>query len=86
VPFARSVVSIPAGTSRMSPARFAVLTALGSAAWNAVLIGAGYALGANWDRVSGWVGAYSDAVLAAVAIVAATYLTVRGLRKHRGFG
>ncbi len=46
--------------------------------------GAGYALGANWDRRSGWAGAYSDVVLATVAIVAATYLTVRGLRKHRG--
>jgi hypothetical protein len=34
-------------------------------------------------RVSGWVGAYSDVVLAAVAIVAATYLTVRGLRSTR---
>jgi hypothetical protein len=71
VPFARSVVSIPAGTSRMPPVRFAVLTALGSAAWNAVLIGAGYALGANWDRVSGWLGAYSDVVLVVVAILIA---------------
>ena len=83
VPFARSVVSIPAGTSRMPPARFAVLTALGSAVWNAVLIGAGYLLGANRDRVSDWVGAYSDVVLAAVVVAAAAYLTVRGLRKHR---
>jgi membrane protein DedA with SNARE-associated domain len=83
VPFARSVVSIPAGTSRMPPGRFAVLTALGSATWNAVLIGAGYLLGTNWHRVSGWVGAYSDVVLATVAIVAAIYLTVRDLRKHR---
>ena len=82
-PFARSVVSIPAGASRMPPARFAVLTALGSGVWNAVLNGAGYLLGANWARVSGWVGAYSDVVLVAVAIVAAIYLTVRGLRKHR---
>ena len=56
-----------------------MLTTLGLAAWNAVLR-AGYALGANRDRVSGWVDAYSDVLLAAVAIVAATYLTVRGLR------
>jgi membrane protein DedA with SNARE-associated domain len=45
VPFARSVVSIPAGTSRMPLLRFTVLTAFGSAVWNTVLIGAGYALG-----------------------------------------
>jgi membrane protein DedA with SNARE-associated domain len=41
VPFARSVVSIPAGTARMGLARFTVLTAAGAATWNAVLIGAG---------------------------------------------
>jgi membrane protein DedA with SNARE-associated domain len=69
VPFARSVVSIPAGTSRMTLLRFTVLTTIGSAVWNAVLIGAGYALGANWDRVSGWVGAYSDVVLVVVAAI-----------------
>lgn len=60
-----------------------MLTALGSTTGNAILIGAGYALGANWDRVSGWVGAYSDVVLAAVEVVAAIYSIVRGPRKHR---
>jgi membrane protein DedA with SNARE-associated domain len=32
--------------------RFTVMTAVGSGLWNAVLMGAGYALGANWDQVS----------------------------------
>jgi membrane protein DedA with SNARE-associated domain len=39
VPFVRSVVSIPAGLSEMPLLRFTVLTAVGSGAWNAVLIG-----------------------------------------------
>jgi membrane protein DedA with SNARE-associated domain len=81
VPVARSVVSIPAGTAKMGLARFIVLTAAGAATWNAVLIGAGYFLGANWDRVSGWVGAYSDVVLVAAAIAAAVYLILRHFRK-----
>jgi membrane protein DedA with SNARE-associated domain len=82
VPFARSVVSIPAGTARMGLARFTVLTAAGAATWNVVLIGAGYFLGANWDRVSGWVGAYSDVALVAAAIAAAVYLILRHFRKE----
>jgi membrane protein DedA with SNARE-associated domain len=45
VPGAHSVVSIPAGTSRMPLLRFNVLTTIGSPAWNAVLIGAGVVLG-----------------------------------------
>ena len=41
VPFARSVVSIPAGLSEMSLGRFALLTTVGSSVWNGLLIGAG---------------------------------------------
>jgi membrane protein DedA with SNARE-associated domain len=83
VPLARSVVSIPAGTARMPPARFVLLTTAGSATWNAALIGAGYALGTNWERVSGWMGAYSEAVLVAATAVAGLYLLIRGLRSRR---
>lgn len=83
VPGARSVVSIPAGTSRMPLLRFTVLTTAGSAAWNALLIGAGVVPGNNWDRVSGWIGSYSNAVLAAAAVAAAVYLVYRGLRRRR---
>ena len=83
VPGVRSVVSIPAGISRMLPVRFTVLTAFGSGVWNAVLIGAGYLLGANWDRVSGWVGAYSDVVLVAVIAGAILYPLIRHLRRRK---
>jgi membrane protein DedA with SNARE-associated domain len=70
VPGARSVVSVPAGTLRMPPLRFTLLTALGSAAWNALLIGAGWSLGANWREVTGAVGAISNAVLVALVVAA----------------
>ncbi len=84
VPFARSVVSVPAGTSRMPLLRFTVLTTIGSAVWNAVLIGAGYALGANWDRVRGWIGSYSDVVLVVVVAAAILYPLIRHLHRHEG--
>ena len=86
VPFARSVVSIPAGTSRMPPVRFTVLTAAGSTVWNAALIGAGYLLGANWDRVSRWVGTYSYIVLAVLVAAAILYALFRLLRKRESGG
>ena len=81
VPLARSVVSIPAGTMKMPAIRFTVLTALGSLAWNTLLIGAGVILGANWQRVEAWIGSYSNLVLAAAALAAATLLVARHLRK-----
>lgn len=86
IPLARSIVSIPAGTSRMRPVRFAVFTAEGSTIWNAAPIGAGNALGANWDRVSGWVGQYSDAVLVILAAGVALFPGVRRFRRVRSGG
>ena len=70
VPGLRSLVSVPAGMLRMPLWRFSLLTALGAAVWDALLLGAGWYLGANWERVAGVVGPVSAAVLA-VALVAA---------------
>jgi membrane protein DedA with SNARE-associated domain len=81
VPVARSIVSIPAGTMKMPVPRFLLLTTLGSAVWNSVLIGAGVVLGANWQAVSGWMGSYSDVVLIVGAAVVAVFLLVRHYRK-----
>ncbi len=80
VPFARSIVSIPAGTMKMPLLRFTALTALGSGVWNAFLIGAGVALGANWTRISGWIGTYSEVVLILLAGAAAVFLVLRHRR------
>lgn len=40
--------SIPSGMLGMLLPRFVLLTALGSAAWNALFLGAGWYLGSNW--------------------------------------
>ncbi|UGS38955.1 DedA family protein [Capillimicrobium parvum] len=57
---------------------------LGSVVWNAVLIGAGWALGDNWDAISGWVGGASKVVLvAAVAGIAGLFLARRVRRGRR---
>lgn len=81
VPVARSVVSIPAGTMKMPLLRFTALTAVGSGAWNALLIGAGVILGANWQRVEAWIGSYSNAVLIAAAVAVAALLILRHRRR-----
>ena len=84
VPGARSVVSVPAGMSEMPLLRFASLTLLGSLAWNAVLIGAGQGLGANWPAVSGLIDSVSTLVLVVLALGGAA-LVVRAARGSRGW-
>ncbi len=84
VPLIRSLVSIPAGFRRMKLARFTLLTAIGSAVWNIALIGAGAALGDQWDRVGDYVGVFQWVVIAAlVAVVARFSLTKLRARRSR---
>jgi membrane protein DedA with SNARE-associated domain len=45
---------------------FITLTAIGSAVWNIALIGAGAALGDQWDRVGDYVGIFQWLVIAAI--------------------
>ena len=83
VPGARSVVSIPAGTMRMGVTRFTLLTVLGSAVWNSVLIGTGWALGDNWEAISGWVGGASKVVLIAAVLGVAGLFVAHRVRRGR---
>ena len=83
VPFARSVVSIPAGMSEMPIWRFSLLTALGSAAWNTLLIGTGWYLGENWQRVSSVVGSFSNVILI-VMLVSVVGLIIWWWRRNQG--
>ncbi|GAA4592614.1 membrane protein DedA with SNARE-associated domain [Actinoplanes octamycinicus] len=50
-PVVRSLISIPAGANRMPVGQFALFTAIGSGVWNALFVGAGYALGSHWQDV-----------------------------------
>ncbi len=68
VPGVRSVVSIPAGMLRTPFLQFVLLTTAGSAAWNALLLGAGWYLGENWQQIEGIVGSVSNFVLVIVAV------------------
>ena len=68
VPGIRSVVSIPAGMLGMPFVRFVLLTTAGSAAWNALLLGAGWYLGDNWQQIADIVGSASNVVLVLVAV------------------
>lgn len=84
IPLFRSFVSLPAGVERMPLATFGLLTGLGSLIWNSLFILGGYALGENWHRVTDYVGAYSKAVLAAVALAVVVFAVLRLLRSGRG--
>jgi membrane protein DedA with SNARE-associated domain len=66
VPIIRSIVSVPAGFRRMPIVRFTILTILGSLVWNSALVGAGAALGENWEKVGDWVGLFQIVVIVVI--------------------
>ena len=86
VPGIRSIVSIPAGASEMPLPLFLGLTVLGSAVWNAALIGAGWALGANWEDASSIVDSATKVVviLVVLSVVALAVWLVRRRRAQPG--
>jgi membrane protein DedA with SNARE-associated domain len=88
IPGVRSVVSIPAGASEMPLALFIGLTTLGSAVWNSALIGAGWALGDNWEEAAAVVDSAQLVVivLVAVSILALAAYLVRRRTRTRAAG
>jgi membrane protein DedA with SNARE-associated domain len=63
LPTVRSLVSIPAGLLKMSFRRFMLASTLGTAAWTAILAGAGYKLGQNYTDIEKILGPAANAIL-----------------------
>ena len=68
IPTVRSLVSIPAGLLKMRFKNFFIASTIGTAAWTAMLAGAGYKLGENYGEVDKVLGPASNAVM--IALVA----------------
>jgi membrane protein DedA with SNARE-associated domain len=83
IPIFRSFISIPAGIERMPLVIFCLLTLVGSAIWNSVFIGLGYALGENWERVEGWVAPVQNGVIVVVLAAVCYFIGARVLARWR---
>lgn len=81
VPMVRSLISVPAGLAKMSPLRFTLFTALGTALWSFVLALAGRLLGDNWVQVEIWLAEFELVVVAAL-IAAVIWFVVKKLRRR----
>lgn len=68
LPFARYVISIPAGIARMDRKRFIVFTAIGSFIWNIALVYGGVLLGTHWYTILDY-GAQIEIVIGTIVIL-----------------
>ena len=82
IPIVRSLISIPAGMSKMDIGVFSVLTMVGSFLWNLVLVGLGAAAGANWKVILHYAENYSN-FGKLILLVAAAVWFVRFMEKRK---
>ncbi|WP_152045959.1 DedA family protein [Aureimonas psammosilenae] len=69
VPTVRTLISVPAGLSRMPFWMFLAVSAVGTLVWTAGLAIAGYMLGQNYEAIDGYVGPVSNAVIIGVVVL-----------------
>ncbi|MGZ0049393.1 DedA family protein [Brevibacillus gelatini] len=82
IPLVRSLISIPAGMTRMNLLLFLLFTSIGTFLWNIALVWIGAFLGESWQDVLHVMDVYSYIVYGVIAVAAVVFLTVF-LRRRR---
>lgn len=89
IPVVRSLISIPAGFAKMCLPRFLLLTTLGSAVWNTVLVCIGATLGSAWEQAMPYLDNYTQiaaVTLVLLALAGAVFYLLRRRRQKRQAG
>jgi membrane protein DedA with SNARE-associated domain len=84
IPVIRSLISIPAGMTRMKMPVFLLLTSIGTFIWNIVLVMLGAAFGESWVKIADVMGAYSKwgvIVLGVAGVIAVTVFYIKRRNK-----
>jgi membrane protein DedA with SNARE-associated domain len=84
IPVVRSVVSIPAGYSRMPLGPFILYTLIGSTTWNVALVTAGWLLGDRWEEVRGYMQYFEYAVILAIGLAILLFIYRRWTARRAG--
>ena len=74
IPVIRSLISIPAGIAQTPLPRFCLLTAIGSAAWNTILVGLGAWVGKSWSKIVTIFDQYTTVAIVVMVFIAAYFL------------
>jgi membrane protein DedA with SNARE-associated domain len=87
IPLIRSLVSIPAGLTKMKLSKFIIFTTLGSGIWNSIWISLGFYLGDKWSSAEKY-AKYLDYLVYFGVVVATVYFgrkIIIGIIKYRKY-
>jgi membrane protein DedA with SNARE-associated domain len=76
IPVVRSLISIPAGIAKTPLGKFCLLTTIGSALWNTILVGLGAWVGESWKTIVQIFDEYTTVAIVIMALVGC-YLAYR---------
>ena len=82
IPIVRTVISFPAGMSKMPFWIFSIYTIIGTAVWSSLLGLAGYFLGEKWEIVSTYVEKYEKVIIVLIVIAVVLYV-IRGIKNMK---
>ncbi|MBM7693908.1 membrane protein DedA with SNARE-associated domain [Peribacillus deserti] len=76
IPLIRSLISIPAGMSKMNFWLFLLLTTAGTLIWNTILVNVGAAFGSSWEDIVGYMDIYSNIIYLTLAVLVIVFVIV----------
>jgi len=76
IPLVRSLISIPAGMTKMNIWLFLLFSTIGTFIWNIVLVWLGAILGHSWEDILYYMDVYSTIAYVGIGLGAAIFLTV----------
>lgn len=71
IPIVRSLISIPAGTTKMKLPTFLLYTTAGTLIWNTLLVYLGVFAGASWERIVSYTDTYTTITLLIIIVILA---------------
>lgn len=82
IPIIRSLISIPAGISKMNLKIFTIYTFCGSLIWNTILISLGKILNSNWVIIIKYLKIYKEYVIIILLVILILYILKKVLKKE----
>ena len=85
IPIVRSLISIPAGMTKMNFPYFLLLTFLGSSIWNAILVSLGAFAGEAWLKISNSINVFAKTtlIILIVAFIVFAYIFYKTRIKNK---
>ncbi len=83
IPIIRSIISVPAGYTRMNFGKFLLFTTLGTALWSLILTYVGRLLGENWEDIKNFMAPYQNGTLVVLVLIVVGFIGWRAFRWWR---